>query len=129
MKIEWNLALGTAAFLGVAALIYWIWSGEFSGTVLLGFGGAAYSILFGYLLLQAFRRQHIPRVEDRADANPSDGEGEISFFPGNSIWPAAMGLGAVFLVVGLVFGKWFWVIGGAIFLGAIIGFAVEAESR
>ena len=68
-------------------------------------------------------------MEDRADANPDDGEGEISFFPGNSIWPAAMGLGAVFLVVGLVFGKWFWVIGGAIFLGAIIGFAVEAESR
>ncbi len=129
MKFEWRLALGTAAFLGVAGLVYWVWSGEFAGTVMLGFGGGAYALLFGYILLQALRRQHIPRVEDRPDANPEDGAGEIHFFPGNSIWPAALGLGAVLAVVGLAFGKWFWVIGGAILLGAIIGFGVEAESR
>jgi hypothetical protein len=40
-----------------------------------------------------------------------------------------MGLGAVSLAVGLAFGKWFWVIGGILLLGSIIGFAVEAESR
>jgi len=129
MKFEWRLALGTAAFLGTAALIYWVWSGEFAGTVMLGFGGAAYALMFGYVLLQALRRHHIPRVEDRNDADPGDEAGEIYYFPGNSIWPVALGLGAVFTIVGLAFGKWFWVIGGAILLGAIAGFAVEAEAH
>lgn len=66
-------------------------------------------------------------MEDRDDATPADGAGEVAFFPGNSIWPAAMGLGAVSLAIGLAFGKWFWAIGGILLVGAIIGFAVEAE--
>jgi hypothetical protein len=129
MRFEWRLALGTAAFLAAAAVVYWVWGGEYTGTIMLGFGGIAYALLFAYILSQAFRRQHIPRVEDRPDADPGDGAGEIHYFPGNSIWPVALGLGAVLAVVGLAFGKWFWVIGGAILLGAIIGFGVEAESR
>jgi hypothetical protein len=129
MKHEYVLALGTASFLAIAAIIYWAWSGEFSGTVMLGFGGCAYAIIFGFLLLVTLRRHHIPRAEDRPDADQEDGAGEISFFPGNSIWPAAMGLGSVFLAIGLAFGTWFWAMGGVILIGAIIGFAVEAESR
>jgi hypothetical protein len=129
MKHEWHLALGTAVFLGVAAIIYWVWSGEYSGTVMLGFGGGAYGIIFGFVLLQYLRRHGAPRAEDRGDAEPGDGEGELTFFPANSIWPAAMGVGAVGLAIGLAFGKWFWAIGGILLLGAIIGFAVEAEAR
>jgi hypothetical protein len=40
-----------------------------------------------------------------------------------------MGLGAISLAIGLAFGKWFWAIGGILLVGAIIGFAVEAEAR
>jgi cytochrome c oxidase subunit IV len=126
---EWVLSLGAAVFLGAIALVYWLWSGEYSGTILLLFGGCAYSLLFLFILLQWFRRRGIPRAEDRLDANPEDGEGEIAYFPHNSIWPAAMGAGAAGIAIGLAFGKWFWVIGIAIFIGAIIGFTVEAESR
>ena len=128
MKHEWHLALGVAVFLAITATVYWAWSGEFSGTVMLAFGAFAYAILFGYILLQYLRRHRAPRVEDR-DALPEEGAGEIAFFPGNSIWPAAMGLGAVSLAIGLAFGKWFWAIGGILRVGAIIGFAVEAEAR
>jgi len=128
MKHEWHLALGIAVFLGVTAVIYFAWGGEFSGTVMLSFGACAYAIMFGYILLQYLRRHRIPRVEDR-DASPEEGAGEISFFPGNSIWPAAMGLGAISLAIGLAFGKWFWAIGGVLLVGAIIGFAVEAEAH
>jgi hypothetical protein len=128
MKHEWYLALGTSVFLAIVAIIYFAWSGEFSGSVMLTFGACAYGIMFGYILLQYLRRHRLPRVEDR-DANPEEGAGEISFFPGNSIWPAAMGLGAVSLAIGLAFGKWFWAIGGILLVGAIIGFAVEAEAR
>ncbi|HTV12343.1 MAG TPA: cytochrome c oxidase subunit 4 [Acidimicrobiales bacterium] len=129
MKHEWHLALGTSLFLGIVAIIYLAWSGETSGTVMLGFGCFAYALLFGFIFLVWVRRRGKPRAEDRPDANPEDGEGEVAFFPGNSIWPAAMGLSAIALAIGLAFGKWFWAIGGVLLLGSIIGFAVEAESH
>jgi len=129
MKHEWHLALGTSVFLGLVAVVYLAWSGETSGTVMLAFGCFAYALLFGFILLVFLRRRGLPRAEDRHDANPEDGEGEIGFFPGNSIWPVAMGLSGIALAIGLAFGKWFWAIGGILLLGSIIGFAVEAESR
>lgn len=129
MKREWQLSLGTSLFLGIIGLIYWLWSGETSGTVMLVFGFCAYMLLFGFMFLVWLRRDRLPRVEDREDANPEDGAGEIAFFPGNSIWPVAMGLGAISMAIGLAFGKWFWAIGLILLLGTIIGFAVEAESH
>jgi hypothetical protein len=132
MKLEYRLMLGVAIFLGGTGAVY---EGlietrsEVAGTVMLVFGGAAYAILFGYILLQYLRRHRIPRPEDRHDAKSEDGAGEVAFFPSASVWPAAMGLGFVLLGVGLVYGVWYWVIGGIIMVGAIIGFSVEAEAR
>jgi hypothetical protein len=129
MKHEWILALGASFFLALIAIVYFAWSGETSGTVMLTFGCLAYLLLGGFLLIVSLRRHHIPRAEDRPDATMEDGAGEINFFPGNSIWPVAMGLAAISLAIGLAFGKWFWAIGAILLLGAIIGFAVEAESH
>lgn len=128
-KREWQLSLGAAAFLGAIGIVYWVWSGEWSGTVMLGFGAFAYALLFMFILLQWARRHMAPRLEDRLDANPEDGEGELGYFPGNSIWPAAMGLGAISTAIGIAFGKWFWAIGIILLVGALIGFAHEAESH
>ena len=128
-KKEWHLSLGAAAFLGATGIVYWVWSGEWSGTVMLGFGGFAYTLLFLFIMVQWLRRHRVPRVEDRLDATPEDGEGEIGYFPGNSIWPVAMGVGAVGTAIGAAFGKWFWAIGIILLIGALIGFAHEAESH
>jgi hypothetical protein len=129
MKHEWALALGASVFLALIAVLYYAWSGETSGSVMLIFGCLAYALLGGFLLLVFLRRHHIPRPEDQPDATVQDNAGEIGFFPNNSIWPVAMGLSAISLAVGLAFGKWFWAIGAILLLGTIIGFAVEAESR
>jgi hypothetical protein len=129
MKHEWTLALGASVFLGITATLYFAWSGETSGSVMLLFGCLAYALLGGWILMVFLRRGKAPRAEDRPDATQEDGAGEIAFFPGNSIWPVAMGLGGVSLAIGLAFGKWFWAIGAILLVGAIIGFAVEAESR
>ena len=129
MKSEWFLALCTSVFLLIVGLIYWIWSGEVSGSVMLVFGCLAYGLMFLFMLTVFFRRNRIPRAEDKPDGTMEEGEGEIAFFPANSMWPVAMGLGAIGLALGLAFGKWFWVIGGILMLGALIGFTVEAESR
>jgi hypothetical protein len=129
MKGEWVLALCTAVFLVITGVIYWVWSGEVSGTVMLFFGGIAYALIFAFVLVVFLRRKHIPRPEDRKDAEVEDGAGEIAYFPGNSIWPVAMGAAAIALAIGAAYGKWFWAIGGILMLGALIGFAVDAESR
>jgi hypothetical protein len=54
---------------------------------------------------------------------------QVGFFPAASVWPAALGLGAVSIALGLVFGLWFFVIGGLLVLGAVIGYSVEAQAR
>ena len=128
-KKEWHLSLGAALFLGAIGIVYWVWSGEWSGTIMLGFGALAYGLLFLFILMQWLRRHRAPRLEDRLDADPSEGEGEIGYFPGNSLWPAALGVGAIGTAVGLAFGKWFWAIGLILLFGALIGFAHEAESH
>jgi hypothetical protein len=128
-KMEYRLMLGVTLFLGVVAAIYWFWSYEDTGTALLIFGGFAYAMLGGYLLLQHLRRKRIPRPEDRDDATQADGAGEVNYFPNASIWPPAMGLGFVLIALGLAFGAWFWIMGVILVLGAIIGYGVEAEAR
>lgn len=129
MKVEYRLLTGSGLFLGIVGCIYWFWSREQTGTACLVFGFFAYALMGGYFLLQWRRRRGVPRAEDRDDATMEDGAGEIGFFPGASIWPPAMGVGAVFLAVGLVYGVWYLAIGGIFFVGALIGFVVEAEAR
>ena len=116
-------------FLALIAVVYFAWSGETSGTVMLAFGCFAYALLGGFLLLVFFRGHRVPRAEDRPDATMEEGAGEINFFPDNSIWPVALGLAAISLAIGLAFGKWFWAIGAILLVGTLIGFAVEAESH
>ncbi|HWG73037.1 MAG TPA: cytochrome c oxidase subunit 4 [Acidimicrobiales bacterium] len=129
MKLEWRVTLGAAFFLLAAFALYWFTSYEDAGSVLLFFGGTAYILLFAFILLQYKRRHGTPRAEDRPDANQSDGAGEVAFFPSNSIWPVSLGIGFVFVAVGLVYGAWYFAIGFILLLGAVIGFNVEADSR
>jgi hypothetical protein len=67
------------------------------------------------------------RPEDRDDASLADGAGVISSFPGSSIWPFVLGMGAFFTVLAMVFGMWLILIGITLILTALVG--VTAESR
>jgi Cytochrome c oxidase subunit IV len=129
MRVEATTCFGAALFLAVTAAIYWFWSREQTGTVCLIFGLCAYGMIAGYFYLQYRHRQGIPRPEDREDAEQADGAGEVGFFPAASIWPAGIGLGAIFAGVAMIYGDWYWLIAGILILGAIIGFTVEAEAR
>jgi len=131
MKVEWRTVIGASVFLAITAIVYAVYKNhavETSGVVMLVFGFAAYGMLGGYLYLQYFRRQRLPRPEDRFDATQADGAGEIGYFPSASMWPAGMGLGMIFGVIGLIYGLWYLIIGGILFFGAVIGWMVEAEA-
>lgn len=128
MKNEmWVTGVGSV-FLGVIGAIYWLTSYEDTGTTMLAVGALAYLFLGGYLFLLTLRIRN-RRPEDREDATFADAAGPIGFFPAASVWPVALGLGVVVIAISLVFGPWFFVIGLILAVGAIIGYAVEAQAR
>lgn len=132
MKVEWRTILGASIFLGATGVVYVAYKNhptEASGVAMLVFGFAAYFMLFSFLLLQYIRRHRIPRPEDRFDATPSDGEGEVAYFPNASIWPAGMGVGMVVGALGAVWGLWYLIVGAVIFFGAVFGFITESDAE
>ncbi len=126
LRTEIRVVLSSAVFVAGITAIYWFTSYEHAGTTMLGLGAAAYAMLCGYLYLKA-RKLGTARPEDREDAVVPDSQTEVGYFPAASVWPPALGLGAVMTALGLVFGGWFFVIAAIFLVGAIIGYALEAQ--
>jgi hypothetical protein len=129
MRVEIGVAAFGAIFVGVIAGIYWFTSYEDAGSTLLVLGAGLYAFLGGYLYLQRRLSGGRPRPEDVEQPGTPDQDTAVDYFPASSVWPAAMGLGAVVAGLGLVFGYWFFIIAAILFVGAIIGYAVEAQAR
>jgi Cytochrome c oxidase subunit IV len=128
MRTEMRVTGVGFVFLGIIGAVYWFTSYEDTGTTMLAVGALAYLFLGGYLFLLT-RRIGNRRPEDREDATFSDAAGPVGFFPAASVWPVALGLGVVVIAISMVFGPWFFVIGFILTVGAIIGYAVEAQAR
>jgi len=128
MKLEYRIFLASSAFLTVLSVGYWYAAKESAGATMLGLASVAWAMLAVYLALQA-RRLGAPRPEDRDEASMEDGAGPVAWFPGASIWPAALGAGLVLLANGLVFGPWFAIIGLLLTGASAAGYAAEAQSR
>ncbi|HVX19958.1 MAG TPA: cytochrome c oxidase subunit 4 [Acidimicrobiales bacterium] len=140
MRIEAIFLLGVGIFFGAIALIYWFISYEDGGFLML-IGSCTLGLLpGGYYLYwhQRFRGRKFffwgtldkavgDRPEDRSDATIGEGAGVINSFPGSSIWPFTLGMGAFVILLGLVFGVWLLLPGVGLLLTALIG--VTAESR
>jgi ABC-type antimicrobial peptide transport system permease subunit len=124
MRIEALFLLFLGAFFGLVGLVYWFWSYEDGGGVML-LGATLLGFLPGSYYYFWHRRMG-NRLEDR-DAEIAEGAGEIDSFPSSSIWPFVMGMGAFTTVLGLVFGIWFLFLGVPLILTALTG--VTAESR
>ena len=124
MRIEALFLLFLGAFFGLVGLVYWFWSYEDGGGVML-LGATLLGFLPGSYYFFWHRRMG-NRLEDR-DAEIAEGAGEIDSFPNSSIWPFVMGMGAFTTVLGLVFGIWLLFLGIPLILTALTG--VTAESR
>jgi hypothetical protein len=133
MKVESRTIIGAFIFLLATAIVYWVLvaahghAAERSGIAMLVFSFAAYGMLGAYLLAQYLRRHGIPRVEDRFDATQEEGAGVIDYFPAASIWPAGLGLSLIFGGAALVWGLWYLLIGGVLFVGSVIGWVTESD--
>ena len=139
MKVESLFLIFLGAFFGGITIWYWFWGYEDGGTVML-FGATLLGFVPGLYYFFWHRRFHGhkyfvvgkieevgDRPEDHPDAEMADGAGSIDSFPGSSIWPFVMGMGAFFLVLAFAFGIWLAFIGVPLILTALTG--VTAESR
>ncbi len=140
MKIEGLFLLGVGVFFGCVGIIYWFLAYEDGGAMML-LGTCLLGLLPGSYYFYWYRRMrgskfffwgHIEnkrglRQEDRPDASIADGAGVIASFPGSSIWPFVMGMGAFLLLLGFVFGVWLSIPGISLMVSALVG--VTAESR
>ncbi|HXZ61825.1 MAG TPA: cytochrome c oxidase subunit 4 [Acidimicrobiales bacterium] len=139
MKIAAIILLFLGAFFGLIGLVYWFWSYEDGGGVML-LGATLLGFLPGLYYFFWHRRFHGhkyffwgktrgagDRPSDRDDATVADGAGSVDAFPSSSIWPFVLGMGAFFSMLALVFGVWLMFIGVPLILTALTG--VTAESR
>ncbi|MGH8982000.1 MAG: aa3-type cytochrome oxidase subunit IV [Acidimicrobiales bacterium] len=140
MKIESAFLIGVGIVFGCVAIIYWFVSYEDAGTMMLvgtcclGFLPGTYYLFWHrrfrghkYFIIGKTDRVVGTRPEDRSDATIEEGAGVISSFPGSSVWPFTLGMGAFSLLLAFVFGSWLALIGVAAILVALVG--VTAESR
>src|SRR5688572_22891697 len=93
------------AFLLAVGLVYagWTWldSGrvEVTGTVVLSLSAGLCGMCYALFLLVS--RRIPPRPEDRPDAEPDEGAGDVGFFSPGSYWPLGIALGAVVAALGV----------------------------
>lgn len=108
MKVEARIFDLVMAFSFLMAVVYgyWTWADtgfvEPTGTVALALSGGLALIVGTYFRFVA-RRIEV-RPEDNADAEVSDGAGELGFFSPGSYWP--VGLAAAAATAGLALAFW-----------------------
>lgn len=123
MKVEGYLFAFLAVFFVPVTIVYWLLSGDPTGTTCLALTiGLAFMI--GYYLLFTARRMEA-RPEDRPDAEISEGSGEVGFFPPYSWWPIALAAGFSITMVGLVIGPFLAAIGVGILAVSLLGLLFE----
>lgn len=125
MKVEAKLLLGLGLFFGIMCAVYWNWSLENAGGVMM-FAGMLLGFLPGSYYWWWSRRM-TPRPEDNPNATQQEGAGVVGSFPGTSIWPFTLGMGAFFCVLALVFGIWLLVPGLGLVVWALFGGTSEGR--
>ena len=126
MKAGFRLFGGLAVFYFIVAVIYWQVGGEAVGiTAILLSGGLA--ALIGYYLWFTNKRLGGSLVEDRLDAEISDGAGELGFYSPHSWWPLPVALSMCAVGTGLIVGWWLTLIAVGALLVSVVGFVLEYE--
>jgi hypothetical protein len=125
MRVEARIFEILTGFFFVSAVIYGLWShGEAVGSVAITLTGGLTFIVGTYFRFVSRRVRMRP--EDNADAEISDGAGELGFFSPGSYWPFGMALGATVVGYALALDQWWMVaIGIALVIGTVAGLVFE----
>ena len=94
MRVNGLFLGGIGVFFGIIGLIYWFTSYEDGGFAML-IGSALLGLLPGsYYLWWSYKQK--PQADDDRQATVEEGAGAVESFPGSSIWPFVLGMGALF---------------------------------
>jgi hypothetical protein len=125
MRVSAVFLVGIGIFFGVIGTIYWFTSYEQGGFVML-IGSALLGLLPGsYYLWWSYNMKLRP--DDDQNASIEEGTGAVDTFPGSSIWPFVLGMGATFAVLTFVFGLWMAPLAAALLLAGVVGATVESR--
>ena len=124
MKVESRIFEICTGFFFLCGIVYVFLAGEVVGVVGLFLTGGLSLIVGTYFRFVSRRMDERP--EDNAEAEVSDGAGEIGFFSPGSYWPIMMAFCAALVGIGLAFFyAWLIVIAGIMLLIAIGGLVFE----
>ena len=116
MKTGLRLFLSSAGFGIAIASVYWLSSGDPTGTLLLGLMAAALLFAAGYVI---FAEREARLSGDRASASNKDVAGEsVGVFTTASTWPIVCAAGLCLMLLGLVTWSGFAWAGGCMFLSS-----------
>ncbi|HEV3367416.1 MAG TPA: cytochrome c oxidase subunit 4 [Acidimicrobiales bacterium] len=125
MRISAVFLAGTGIFFAVIGVVYWFTSYEDAGFLML-MGSALLGLLPGsYYLWWSYKMK--PRLDDDPEGSISEGAGAVDSFPGSSIWPFILGMGAMFAALTFVFGLWMAPLAAALIVSAAVGVTVESR--
>jgi hypothetical protein len=124
MRFEMLLFGVLTLFLVVAGAVYYAWSDEWAGTILLVLAGGLAGIAAGYFYLQ-----------DRLERGDVANAGELGPAPvaepaaiHASIWPLEMGGGMTITFLGLVLSRMIVLLGLVLMLHAVVGWIAQSRS-
>jgi Cytochrome c oxidase subunit IV len=123
VKIEAWIFGVNAIFFGIVAPVYWILSGDPTGTAALTMTTGLCALVTVYLGFHARRMD--PRPEDDKEAEVVDGAGELGFFPPYSWWPLWCAACLALCVLGVAVGWWMLFIGVGLGSIALVGWVFE----
>jgi hypothetical protein len=125
MKVEAKLLLGLGLCFLLMGIVYWFWSHENAGSVMLVASGGMGFLPGSYYLWWSNRMRE--RASDRDDATIAEGAGVVETFPGSSIWPFRLGMGTFCIALALVFGTWFGIPAAGLIIWALLGAVNESR--
>ncbi|MGH8882552.1 MAG: cytochrome c oxidase subunit 4, partial [Stackebrandtia sp.] len=123
MKAQAFLFYLCAVFFLAVDVVYWFWSGDWTGTTALGISVGMAGLVGFYLHFTARRIGSQP--EDNPEGEIADKAGELGFFSPHSWWPLFVAASAALAAVGFVVGWWLFMVGVAAVILTAIGFVFE----
>jgi hypothetical protein len=123
VKVEAWIFTVLAIFCAIVTPVYWVMSGDPTGTAALIL--TFFLVLMIGLYLGLVSRRIDPRPEDQKLGEIAQGAGELGFFPPQSVWPLFCALTLVLVALAPVFGWWLLVLGVMVAVITVSGWIFE----
>jgi Cytochrome c oxidase subunit IV len=128
MRVQAYMFYGCAVFFLATDIVYWLWSGDWTGTTALALAVGLSGLVAFYVHFTVRRLERAgggPLPEDNKEGEIADLAGEVGFFSPHSWWPLLLGASAATIAMGMVFGWWMVILGVSCTIISALGLVFE----